>query len=566
MKLLTLFLFTFQVSAVTLRGEYTRDRRDAPIVKIRNGTYKGISSLENQQDYFLGIPYAQAPLGDLRFRNPKSLNSTWAGFRNSSKFSPACVGYGPSQIGYEVSEDCLYLNVIRPFGLDINRHGLLPVAVWIHGGGFVQGSGVDLRYNLSFIVQESVGHGTPMIGVTINYRLGAWGFLQGSDASESDGSNFGLRDQRLALHWIQENIAAFGGDPEKVTLWGQSAGAASVGLHITAYGGRNDGLFRSAIMQSGAPIFLGDQNRTTYYQAAFRNLTSGTSCATSSAPLSCLRNLPFADLNAILNTTAFRGIWTPQIDGDIIERQSSAQLADGSFVQVPIIIGANSDEGTSFSPMGVNSTALFEKAIITSTPRMNASFAQEILKEYPDDPSQQVLANLGPTFRPGIPEGYQYRRAATYYGDSTMIANRRLTCQVWASFNLTAYCYRFNAIPAWADQLDGATHFVEVAFSMLTLSGVGYPPVRVNPFEGKPKTYVDLARLMSSDWISFIANGNVKWKRRVKFGVPEWPNYSIDGPMEFVYDANVTSFIAADTYREGGIELINAAALPVYGR
>lgn len=197
---------------------------------------------------------------------------------------------------------------------------------------------------------------------------------------------------------------------------------------------------------------------------------------------------------------------------------------------------------------------------------MNASFAQAILGAYPDDPSQQVLANLGPTFRPGAPEGHQYRRAATYYGDSTMIANRRLTCQTWASFNLTAYCYRFNAIPAWADQLDGATHFVEVAFSMLTLSGVGYPPVRVNPFEEKPEAYMNLARLMSSDWISFVANGDIKWKGRRAFGVPEWPIYRLDEPKEFVYDANITSFVELDTYRKDGIDLINAAAVPVYGR
>lgn len=258
--------------------------------------------------------------------------------------------------------------MIKPLGVGSKKYDRLPVAVWIHGGGFVQGSGVDLRYNLSFIVQDSVANGTPMIGVSINYRLGAWGFLQGNNVSENDGSNYGLRDQRLALHWIRENIAAFGGDPDKVTIWGQSAGAASVGLHLTAFGGRNDRLFRSAIMQSGAPIFLGDQNRTNYYQAAYRNLSSSTGCDTISDSLACLRNLPFAELNAVLNTTAFRSIWMPQIDGDIIERYSSEQLDDGSFVHVPVIIGANSDEGTSFAPIGVNSSAILEKYILGMLP------------------------------------------------------------------------------------------------------------------------------------------------------------------------------------------------------
>ena len=103
---------------------------------------------------------------------------------------------------------------------------------------------------------------------------------------------------------------------------------------------------------------------------------------------------------------------------------------------------------------------------------LNDTFADALLSAYPDDPSVAVLANLGPTFRPGPPEGPQYRRAATYYGDENFIANRRLTCQTWAKAGVAAYCYRFNAIPAWADQLDGATHFVEVAFAMLNLPGL----------------------------------------------------------------------------------------------
>ena len=255
--------------------------------------------------------------------------------------------------------------MLRPSGVDCDKDGGLPVAVWIHGGGWVQGSGVDRRYNLSFTVQESVENGTPIIGITLNYRLGAWGYLQGYEGSATDGSNYGLRDQRLALHWIQENIAAFGGDPKKVTIWGQSAGAASVGSHITAYGGRDDGLFRSAIMQSGSPVAIGNQNQTAYYKGAYSNLTLVTGCNSSADSLSCLRGLPYEDLNKVLNTTAFSSIWTPQIDGDIIERHSSEQLADGDFVHVPIIAGANSDEGTSFSPVGINSSAIFESKILS---------------------------------------------------------------------------------------------------------------------------------------------------------------------------------------------------------
>lgn len=120
-----------------------------------------------------------------------------------------CYGYGSDQWNYPVSEDCLYTNVIRPAGCEDDA---LPVAFWIHGGGYYQGGGVDQRYNLSFMVENSVKIGKPFIGVSINYRLSAWGFLSGSEEIKESGEmNLGLRDQRLALQWVQENIEAFGG-------------------------------------------------------------------------------------------------------------------------------------------------------------------------------------------------------------------------------------------------------------------------------------------------------------------------------------------------------------------
>lgn len=198
---------------------------------------------------------------------------------------------------------------------------------------------------------------------------------------------------------------------------------------------------------------------------------------------------------------------------------------------------------------------------------MNSSFADRVLAAYPDDPSIEVLANLGPTFRPGPPQGPQYRRSATFFGDSQFIANRRLTCQIWAASGLQAYCYRFNAIPSWAGPLDGATHFVEVAFAMLNLLGVGYEPFRTPPFLGKPKSYTNLAYVMSGDWVSFVASGDPNtWRQRRSYGVPLWPKYDAKVGQDFVYDANVTSYVEADTWRKEGIDLINSGNLDVYGR
>lgn len=164
--------------------------------------------------------------------------SAWNGTQPATDYPPSCIGYGSDDTGYTLSEDCLFLNVIRPTGIDPTAN--LPVAVWIHGGGLFEGGSADKRYNLSFIIQNSVELGTPMIGVSLNYRLSAFGFLCGSEALSAGIANNGFRDQRLALRWVNENIAAFGGDPTKVTIWGESSGAESLNAQVLAYNGTSN--------------------------------------------------------------------------------------------------------------------------------------------------------------------------------------------------------------------------------------------------------------------------------------------------------------------------------------
>lgn len=147
-----------------------------------------------------------------------------------------------------------------------------------------------------------------------------------------------------------------------MTLWGQSAGAGSVGLHIIAYNGRDDKLFRSAIMESGNPIFYGDMKQD--YSPTYQNFTDQAGCGNANNSLQCLRELSFEALNTALNQSEFSGAWNPQIDGDIIARYSSDQLAEGCFVKVPIIDGANADEGTSFAPKGLNTTEQFRAVLL----------------------------------------------------------------------------------------------------------------------------------------------------------------------------------------------------------
>ncbi|KAL5115743.1 hypothetical protein ACEQ8H_006351 [Pleosporales sp. CAS-2024a] len=542
-----------------------------PTARVKNGTLLGVHSKEYNQDFFLGVPYAQPPVGNLRYRLPASLNQSWSGIRLATVSSSECYGYGSDQWNYPVSEDCLYLNIVRPSGYEKKS---LPVAFWIHGGGFIEGGGVDQRYNTSFMVRNAVRIGKPIMTVNINYRLSAWGFLSGSEEVKDEGVlNLGLRDQRLALHWVKENIAAFGGDPNKVTIWGESAGAASVGYHITAFNGRDDKLFRGAMMESGNPINFGSLNDPLANAAMYKELTQRTNCANqTTSPLQCLRDLPAATLNTAINMTSPTVNLTgfmPVLDYDFIAKRTSIQLAHGDFVKVPIIDGANSDEGSAFSPSPVDSTAAFEAYLEASQPgRMTPNLTAALLAAYPDDPAVNVLASLGDA-RPGPPFGAQFRRSASYFGDAVFIAPRRKTCETWAAAGLDAYCYRFNAVPAGLAAAMGVTHFQEVAWVFDNVLGVGYRPAAIPPFTNKTQSYRDLAHFMDASWVSFVSDldpnawrATYDWKGKEAW----WPKYELHDPQNMVFDANVSSFAEPDTFRAEGIKLINDNALNVYLR
>ncbi|KAF9000388.1 alpha/beta-hydrolase [Hymenopellis radicata] len=219
MRFSTTALVLSQLALFAYGAPSVKSRNRTASVDIRNGTLNGLHLDELDQDVFLGIPYAKPPVDNLRLRNPQVWDTAFA------------VGTGA--VEYQ-SEDCLTLNVVRP---DID-HGDLPVLVWIYGGGYNAGTSSSPVYNLSYIVQESVEMGEPIVAVSFNYRLGALGFLASTEVVACGNANLGLKDQRLALCWIQENIASFGGgnvclptrvsDPSKVTIWGESAGAYSV--------------------------------------------------------------------------------------------------------------------------------------------------------------------------------------------------------------------------------------------------------------------------------------------------------------------------------------------------
>ncbi|KAI1082040.1 carboxylesterase family protein [Whalleya microplaca] len=544
--------------------------QNSPVVHLKNGTYEGKHIASYNQDAFLSVPFAQPPVGDLRLRASQPLNTTWAGTRNATEYGPACIGYGEDTAiggsGY-VREDCLTLNVVRPSpatGYETRGGEGLPILVWIYGGGFVEGAARDPRYNLSFIVDQSVQMGKPIIGVSINYRLHGWGWLWSREVVEAGVANLGLRDQRLALQWIRENIAAFGGDPDKVTIYGESAGGISVGLHLLAYNGRDDGLFRSAVASSGPPTGVGLLNPTIdTAEELWANITRDTGCAEAADRLDCLRGLSTEQLNATLapipGEDYYKLYFGPLTDGDIVARGATEQLLDGSYVKVPYILGECSDDGTDFTPLGLNTEADFSQYI--SAFGFDNATLEDLFRLYSDTP--QASAEYIPVSAPynfNETIGLQFKRTATLLGDLFFKAPRRLASQVWTAQNSAdnrtqapLYSFRFNAIPNGVPDYLAATHWTDVPFVFHDIAGDGFPGTGSPPyfsdppFEDRPQSFADLSTLMSRMWVSFVADGDPNFED----AAVAWPPYTVDKPAALVFDANVTSYVEVDTYRDG---------------
>ncbi|CAH0025589.1 unnamed protein product [Clonostachys rhizophaga] len=519
---------------------------NAPIVEVSNGSYYGKYNSVYNQDIFLGIPYAQPPVKDLRFAPPKSLNTTWSGLRNATEYGYACVGYGEDTEDASknfTNEDCLTLNIARPAGKSSKP---LPVAVWIHGGGWVYGSSAVGLYNTTFLVERSVQMGEPIIAVSFNYRLAAWGFLYNDQIAKEGQTNAGLRDQRLALHWVKENIAAFGGDPEKITIFGESAGSVSVFNHVLAYNGRDDKLFSGAIGQSGSIAGLGGQWQPTTDKVALAtyNITQ-TVCPDATDKLACLRKAKFEDLNNAINASlsipvaASPNIYGPYIDGDIVARSMANQLKDGDYVKIPIIMGTNNDESVYFVPPGLNSEADIQQFLLGSFVGLNLTQANAIQTGYKYDDPEQCLPGIH-RYQLNSTVGIQLKRAVSILSDLTFIGPTHYGAQLVSKNNYKPlYVYNFNASISVGPNYYGAAHGYELAYTFYNLNGTGWegdkPPfLGGNPFIGRSKSYLELADVMSGMWIGFFNHGVPGYKNQP---VPKWPAYKGgDGPI-MIFDA-----------------------------
>ncbi|KAK1990266.1 carboxylesterase [Colletotrichum falcatum] len=527
-----------------------------PSVRLANGTLVGVRNEFYAQDLFLGIPYAQAPIGSLRYAPPQPLNESFQGPRSATEYGWMCIGYGSdtSSLGSPVSEDCLTINVVRPAGTKPGDD--LPVGLWVHGGSYVNGGSRDPRYNLSYIVDQSVKKNKPIIAASINYRLSYWGFLFSRELQDGKAGNIGFKDQRLAFRWVRENIAHFGGGADKVTVWGESAGARSVGMQLIAYEGRHEDLFRGAILESGSPIarFPDADAWQPYFDALLRK--TGCAGGGSAARIGCLQALPWQTLNGIFNGSDPLGATAPGfgavVDGDFITAQASTLLRRGEFAPVPLLLGNNFDEGTAYAAQGVDTTEDFASWLAGSLQLDDARVAA-VSELYLDDPDVGIPASY-----PGRPSGdlarfgSQWKRVAAVAGDYQQHSGRRLLASSYARVGLPVYSYMWNVHVNGIAPIYGATHFQEVAFAFNNVRGLGYA---TNPFEGKPRSYVELAGLMSSMWAAFIHSNDPNVGDAQKKDGTVWPRYALGQPRNLVFDANHTAlrYLAQDDYREAQI-------------
>jgi para-nitrobenzyl esterase len=314
----------------------------APRVKIDTGALEGLDTAGVM--VFRGIPYARPPVDALRWRPPLPAKA-WRGVRDAKQLGKNCIQHRPysdiDPFAAGVSEDCLYLNV---WTASLDKRGRpRPVMVWIHGGGFFAGFGGEERHNGVSLAKKGV------VVVTLNYRLGAFGFLaHPAFAAESPyhaAGNYGLLDQLAALRWVQRNIARFGGDPSRVTIFGESAGGMSVGSLIASPLGK--GLFQRAILESGTGVGVGTARGDTAQRIGMQ---FAESLHVKGSGVEAARKLRALSADEVLGASLHLGpqgqpMFWPAVDGWVLPHSIDSTLSHGTANLVPVIAGTNRDEG-----------------------------------------------------------------------------------------------------------------------------------------------------------------------------------------------------------------------------
>lgn len=359
-----------------------QSKNDAPggnRVKTANGTVEGVTEKSGIRS-FKGVPFAQPPVGELRWKEPRPVKN-WQGVRKADKFGPRAMQraiFGDMNFRSDgMSEDCLYLNVWTPAKTGKER---LPVLVYFYGGGFMAGDGSEPRYDGESMAKKGI------VALTVNYRLGLFGFLAHpeltAESPHKASGNYGLMDQAAALRWVQQNIAAFGGDPKKVTIAGESAGSFSVSAQMAAPASRE--LIAGAIGESGSLLSL--QPLTPLAQAEENGVRFAKAVGANSLP--ALRAMPAAQLleaTAKPETPRFSAI----LDGYFFPKAPTAIFQAGEQAKVPLLAGWNSEEMNYRALLGQEppTPENYRKAV----QKTFGDRTEEILKLYPGSTEAEVI-------------------------------------------------------------------------------------------------------------------------------------------------------------------------------
>ncbi|GKZ52289.1 hypothetical protein AnigIFM49718_000164 [Aspergillus niger] len=423
-------------------------RDAAPTVTIAHPSATVIGKSGNVES-FNNIPFAQAPTGSLRLKPPQPLETALGTVQatgasqscpqmyfttDESEFPTSVIGILADlplvQSATNALEDCLNIDIRRPAGTTADSK--LPVLVWIFGGGFELGS--KAMYDGTTMVSSSIDKNMPIVFVAMNYRVGGFGFLPGKEILEDGSANLGLLDQRLALQWVADNIEAFGGDPDKVTIWGESAGAISVFDQMILYDGnityKDKPLFRGAIMDSGS-VVPADPVDGVKGQQVYDAVVESAGCSSSNDTLACLRELDYTDFlnaaNSVPGILSYHSValsYVPRPDGTALSASPDVLGKAGKYARVPFIVGDQEDEGTLFALFQSNITTIDEVVdYLASYFFYDASREQleELVALYPD------TTTYGSPFRTGAANNWypQFKRLAAILGDLVFTITRR---------------------------------------------------------------------------------------------------------------------------------------------
>lgn len=465
---------------------------------------------------YKGIPYAKAPVGKLRWKPPQPAEKR-SGVMETVAFGPRCeqIGMGipkflmKSKDQPSYSEDCLYINIWRPA-----KEGVFPVMFWIHGGGLVAGAGSEPMYHGDRLVSRE-----DVVLVTFNYRLGALGFLAYPELSEEDphssSGNYGMLDQIAALEWVNENIANFGGDPDNITIFGESAGGWSVCNLLASPLAK--GLFQKAILQSGGC----DVTRTMPegYEDG-KAFAEKLGCASSGDVLECMRSKP---VDKVLKATSWEEemspfdlghwehLWVSKEDGWFLEQTPIDALRSGNYNRVPLMVGSNRDEYRLF--------------VILTTARLTpkCTVKRKIRKTAGDDFLAEFM---------GIYPFKRYKRPADAAlhakGDMTLGCKTFEAAEAGARAGQPTYYYRFDYDESRFPDMLGAAHAFELPFIFNSLDRPYFDLLYSDKQERKAQP---LVHAMGSYWANFAATGDPNGEDLLY-----WPPYEIPERKRMIFD------------------------------